>query len=92
MTRWLLPAIAVLLLPACAHLPVGTDGLSYDARRAALTGVDAWDMRGRLAVDTGGHVGCTMNTSRPRTFSMISTLISPSLKRPTAMRPSESPR
>ncbi len=31
---------------------------------------------------TGGHVGCTMKTSRPRTFSMISTLISPSLKRP----------
>ncbi len=23
---------------------------------------------------TGGQVGCTMNTSRPRTFSMISTL------------------
>lgn len=55
MTRWLPPAIAVLLLSACAHLPVGTDGLSYDARRAALTGVDAWDMRGRLAVDTGGR-------------------------------------
>ena len=32
---------------------------------------------------TGGQVGCTMKTSRPRTFSMISTLISPSLKRPT---------
>jgi outer membrane lipoprotein LolB len=55
MRRWLLPAIAVLLLPACAHLPVGTDGLSYDARRAALTTVDAWEMRGRLAVDTGGR-------------------------------------
>lgn len=55
MTRWLLPAIAVLLLPACAHLPVGSDGLSYDARRAALTTVDAWEMRGRLAVDTGGR-------------------------------------
>ena len=37
---------------------------------------------------TGGQVGWTMNTSRPRTFSMISTLTSPSLKRPTAMRPS----
>jgi len=55
MTRWWLPAIAVLLLPACAHLPVGSDHLSYDARRAALTGVDAWDMRGRLAVDSGGR-------------------------------------
>ena len=57
MTRWWLPAIAVLLLPACAHLPVGSDGLSYDARRAAFTGVDAWEMRGRLAVDTGGRGG-----------------------------------
>ena len=55
MTRWVLPAIAVLLLPACAHLPVGSDGLSYDARRAALATVDAWEMRGRLAVDTGGR-------------------------------------
>jgi outer membrane lipoprotein LolB len=55
MMRWLLPAIAVLLLPACAHLPVGSDGLSYDARRAALTTVDTWEMRGRLAVDTGGR-------------------------------------
>ena len=54
MTRWLSPAIAVLLLAACAHLPVGSDGLSYDARRDALNTVDAWDMRGRLAVDTGG--------------------------------------
>ena len=41
---------------------------------------------------TGGQVGCTMKTSRPRTFSMISTLISPSLKRPTVMRPSDRPR
>ena len=55
MTRWWLPAIAVLLLPACAHLPVGSDNLSYDARRAALATVDAWEMRGRLAVDTGGR-------------------------------------
>jgi hypothetical protein len=28
-----------------------------------------------------------MNTSRPRTFSIISTLTSPSLKRPTARGP-----
>ncbi|MEO8467340.1 MAG: lipoprotein insertase outer membrane protein LolB [Gammaproteobacteria bacterium] len=55
MTRWLLPAIAVLLLPACAQLPIGSDHLSYDARRAALATVDTWDMRGRLAVDTGGR-------------------------------------
>jgi len=55
MTRWLLPAIAVILLPACAHLPVGSDGLSYDARRTALATVAAWDIRGRLAVDAGGR-------------------------------------
>jgi hypothetical protein len=36
---------------------------------------------------TGGQVGCTMKTSLPRTFSMISTLTSPSLKRPTNARP-----
>ena len=55
MTRWLLPAIVVFLLPACAHLPTGSDGLSYDARRTALATVKAWDMRGRLAVDAGGR-------------------------------------
>jgi len=55
MTRWLLPAIAVLLLAACAQLPLGSDNLSYDARRDALTRVDAWEMRGRLAVNTGGR-------------------------------------
>jgi hypothetical protein len=36
----------------------------------------------------GGLVDCTMNTSRPRTFSISSMLISPSLKRPTDARPS----
>ena len=35
----------------------------------------------------GGQVGCTMNTSRPRTFSINSTLTSPSLNRPTCARP-----
>ena len=55
MTRWLLAAIAALLLPACAQLPLGSDNLSYDARRDALAAVDAWEMRGRLAVDTGGR-------------------------------------
>jgi outer membrane lipoprotein LolB len=53
MMRWLWPALAVLMLPACAHLPVGTDGLSYEDRRSALEGVAAWEIRGRLAVDTG---------------------------------------
>jgi len=55
MSRWCLPAVAVLALSACAHLPVGSDGLSYTDRRAALTTVDTWDMRGRLAVEAGGR-------------------------------------
>jgi outer membrane lipoprotein LolB len=53
MNRWPLLVAAALALAACAHLPVGTDGLSYDARRQLLEGVDAWEIRGRLAVDTG---------------------------------------
>jgi outer membrane lipoprotein LolB len=32
---------------------VGSDGLTYDARRARLTAVDGWETGGRLAVDTG---------------------------------------
>ena len=36
----------------------------------------------------GGEVDCTMKTSRPRTFSSSSTVVSPSLKRPTLERPS----
>src|SRR5690349_3895768 len=55
-----------------------------EARRAAST-ITSSSIRLSLA---GGHVDCTMNTSRPRTFSISSTLISPSLKRPTYARPS----
>ena len=44
---------AATLLTACARLPVGTDGLSYSDRRSRLEAVEAWEMRGRLAVDTG---------------------------------------
>src|ERR1700676_4148726 len=36
----------------------------------------------------GGQVGCRRNTSLPRTFSINSTLISPSLNLPTKARPS----
>jgi outer membrane lipoprotein LolB len=46
-------AAAAVLLPACATLPVATDGLDYDQRRRALESVERWEMRGRLAVDTG---------------------------------------
>ena len=52
-----LPAAAALLaatvLAACATLPVGHDGRSFDERRSALEGVASWEMRGRLTVDTG---------------------------------------
>ena len=57
MTRGLAPlfgaTLAAALLAACAHLPVGDDGLSYEQRRVRLEAVDAWEMRGRLAVQTG---------------------------------------
>lgn len=52
MTRWLAPLCAAALLSACANLPVGSDGLSFEQRRARLEGVAAWQMRGRLAVAT----------------------------------------
>jgi outer membrane lipoprotein LolB len=53
MRRWLLPAMAALVLPACASLPLGPDGLSYEQRRTELEAIDTWEIRGRLAVDTG---------------------------------------
>jgi outer membrane lipoprotein LolB len=53
MKRRLLSVAAALVLSACATLPTGSDGLSYEARRGALEAVGAWEIRGRLAVDTG---------------------------------------
>jgi hypothetical protein len=55
-----------------------------EARRQAST-MTSSSIRLSLA---GGQVGCTMKTSRSRTFSMISMFTSPSLKRPTEARPS----
>jgi outer membrane lipoprotein LolB len=46
-------AAAAVLLAACTTLPTGTDGLDLEQRRAAFAVFDAWDMRGRLTVDTG---------------------------------------
>jgi outer membrane lipoprotein LolB len=52
--RRALALLAVMAgLHACAHLPVGTDGLSFEERRARLEAYAAWESRGRLAVDTG---------------------------------------
>jgi outer membrane lipoprotein LolB len=46
---------AASLVSACAHLPLGSDGLSFDQRRTELEAVRSWDMRGRIAVDTGSR-------------------------------------
>ncbi len=54
MTWRCVPALlAATLLGGCASLPVGTDGLSLAERRATLESVGAWEMRGRMTVDTG---------------------------------------
>ncbi|HJR68765.1 MAG TPA: lipoprotein insertase outer membrane protein LolB [Gammaproteobacteria bacterium] len=45
--------VAAALLTGCATLRVGTDGRSFEERRDVLAAVDAWEMRGRLTVDTG---------------------------------------
>jgi outer membrane lipoprotein LolB len=47
------PLVAAATLGGCATLPTGPDGLSLEQRRAALQSVGAWEMRGRLTVDTG---------------------------------------
>lgn len=43
---------AALALGACAHLPPTDDGLTYEVRRDRLEDVAAWEMRGRLAIET----------------------------------------
>ena len=52
MIRRLLP-VAAALLASCAHLPLGTDGLTFEQRRSTLERDSEWQMRGRIAVDTG---------------------------------------
>jgi outer membrane lipoprotein LolB len=44
---------AALLAAGCAHVPPESDGLDLATRRARLAALAGWDMRGRLAVDTG---------------------------------------
>jgi outer membrane lipoprotein LolB len=46
-------AAAAVLLGGCATLPTGTDALNFEQRRELLQSVDAWEMQGRLTVDTG---------------------------------------
>jgi len=41
-------------IAGCAHLPPGGDAMTYPQRRAFLTDVDRWDLRGRIAIRNGG--------------------------------------
>jgi outer membrane lipoprotein LolB len=40
-------------LAGCAHVPPATDGLDAAERRNRLDALSGWDMRGRIAIDTG---------------------------------------
>ena len=40
-------------LSGCAHVPVDQDDFSYPERQSYLQQLDGWDMRGRIAIDTG---------------------------------------
>jgi outer membrane lipoprotein LolB len=53
MSRALSLLAVAVALGACARMQVGTDGLTLPQRRAALASYDSWQIRGRLAVDTG---------------------------------------
>jgi outer membrane lipoprotein LolB len=44
---------AVAVLAACATVPPAEDGLTVNERRASLAALPGWDMRGRIAIDTG---------------------------------------
>ena len=44
---------AALMAAGCAHRPEFNDGLDFGERQARLLGIDRWEMRGRLAIDTG---------------------------------------
>jgi outer membrane lipoprotein LolB len=47
-------ALALAAVAAgCAHLPPGGDDLTYAARRDYLAGLEAWDLRGRIAIRNG---------------------------------------
>jgi outer membrane lipoprotein LolB len=45
--------VAVVALAACARTPPVEDGLDVAERRARLAAFPGWDMRGRIAIDTG---------------------------------------
>lgn len=58
MNRVLIAVAAAALLAGCAarapfEAEPATDGLSLEQRQAALAALPGWEMRGRLAIDTG---------------------------------------
>ena len=54
MIRIALLVAALLSTTGCGpRALVEHDGLGFDERRARLTAIPAWEMRGRIAVDTG---------------------------------------
>jgi len=44
---------AAALVAGCARLPTQSDGLGFGERETRLDAIDRWEMRGRLAIDTG---------------------------------------
>ena len=44
---------AAAALAACAHVPPASDGLDAATRRLRLAALPGWEMRGRIAIDTG---------------------------------------
>ena len=53
MRAWCAVLAAAVAAAGCARLPVVSDGLSPRERQARLAAAESWEMRGRLAVDTG---------------------------------------
>ena len=53
MMRAVLVAAALVATAGCQRALVEHDGLDFETRRARLAAIDAWEMRGRIAVETG---------------------------------------
>jgi outer membrane lipoprotein LolB len=48
-----LAAAITLVIAGCATLPEETDGLTYKERRERIDALAYWEIRGRIAIDTG---------------------------------------
>ena len=58
MRRWSLLLVLALLSSGCAlQRQVPGTSLAWDARRGELAAIDAWDLRGRIAVKSGDSGG-----------------------------------